>query len=185
MYDARGRTLDALKILQAELARNPDDKPTHHAMAVHLLNADAPDYERIGDHLARSFGRGDRNYESRFDLAQLYFVSGKIPACEDMFAVINSEAPEEFRRSTPRRENSFTRLLGRHTGRITSIRPGYAFIRSAAYPNDIFGHRSMSDPDAFDDLTIGDEINFKIRFNRQGPTAVDIHLGRTNKPEAS
>lgn len=37
----------------------------------------------------------------------------------------------------------------------------------------------MSDADVFDELMIGDEINFKIGFNREGPTAVDVRMGRT------
>ncbi len=178
MYDARGRSPDALKVLQAALGRSPDDRSAHHAMAIHLMNAEAPDLGVIEDHLRRSFSKGDRNYENRFDLAQLLFLSGQIPECETMFAEIDHGAPEDFRRSTPRTENVFTRRLNRYSARITSIKPGYAFLRSSAYPIDIFGHRSMSDADIFDDLMIGDEINFRIRFNRQGPTAVDVRLGR-------
>ncbi|WP_187335781.1 SIR2 family NAD-dependent protein deacylase [Novosphingopyxis iocasae] len=178
MYDARGRSPDALKVLQAALGRSPDDRAAHHAMAIHLMHAETPDLGVIEDHLRRSFSRGDRNYENRFDLAQLLFFSGQIPACEVMFAEIDHGAPEDFRRSTPRTENVFTRRLNRYSGRITSIKPGYAFLRSSAYLIDIFGHRSMSDADTFDDLMIGDEINFRIRFNRQGPTAVDMRLGR-------
>lgn len=178
MYDARGRSSDALKVLQAALGRSPDDRSAHHAMAMHLMNTETPDLGVIEDHLRRSFSRGDRNYENRFDLAQLLFLSGQVPACEAMFAEIDHGASEDFRRSTPRADNVFTRRLDRYSGRITSIRPGYAFLRSSAYPIDIFGHRSMSDADIFDDLMIGDEINFRIRFNRQGPTAVDVRLGR-------
>lgn len=50
--------------------------------------------------------------------------------------------------------------------------------RSGGYPSDLLAHRSMSDADVFDELMIGDEVNFKIRFNRQGPTAVDMQMGR-------
>ncbi len=52
-------------------------------------------------------------------------------------------------------------------------------LRSSAYPTNIFGHRSMSNTEIFDDLTIGDDIHFRIRFNREGPTAVDVKLGRS------
>jgi tetratricopeptide (TPR) repeat protein len=178
MYDARGRSADALKTLRTALGRSPDDRATHQAMAMHLMTAEMPDLALVEQHLGRSFSRGDRNYENRFDLAQLLFVAGQIPACQAIFAEIDRDAPEDFRRSTPRTENVFTRRLDRYAGRITSIRPGYAFIRSAAYPVDIFGHRSISDADVFDDLMIGDEVNFRIRFNRQGPTAVDVRMGR-------
>ena len=43
------------------------------------------------------------------------------------------------------------------------------------------GHRdgipqswAIVDPDVLDELTIGQEVNFRIRFNRGGPTAVDL-----------
>ncbi|KXV52595.1 hypothetical protein AD944_00720 [Acetobacter tropicalis] len=178
LYDARGRSLEAFKTLQAALGRSPDDRPTHHAMAMHLMNGEAPDLTQVEDHLGRSFSRGDRNYESRFDLAQLLFLSGKIEACENLFSEIEQGAPDDFRRGTSRTDNVFTKRLNRHSGRITSLRPGYAFLRSSAYPSDLLAHRSMSDADVFDELMIGDEVNFKIRFNRQGPTAVDMQMGR-------
>jgi len=182
LYDARGRSSEAFKTLQAALGRSPDDRPTHHAMAIHLMNGEAPDLTQVEDHLGRSFSRGDRNYESRFDLAQLLFLSGKIEACQTLFAEIDQGAPDDFRRATPRADNVFTKKLNRQSGRITSLRPGYAFLRSSAYPSDLFAHRSMSDADVFDELMIGDEVNFKIRFNRQGPTAVDMQLGRAAVP---
>lgn len=58
----------------------------------------------------------------------------------------------------------------------------YDLLIEHAYPRDIFAHRSMSDADVFDELMIGDEVNFRIRFNRQGPTAVDMQMGRTARP---
>lgn len=178
IYDARGRSSEALKVLRAALARNSDDRAVHHAMALHLMNGEAPDLGLVEEHLSRSFSRGDRNFENRFDLAQLLFLSGQISASQAMFAEIDADAPQEFRRSTPRMDNVFTRKLGPYSGTVSSIRTGFAFIRSAAYPVDVFGHRSMSDHDIFDELEIGGEVNFRIRFNRQGPTAVDVKPGR-------
>ena len=55
----------------------------------------------------------------------------------------------------------------------------FLFIRSGAYPKSIFAHYSCIDPDVFEDISIGREVNFRIRFNRGGPTAVDLVLGRS------
>jgi cold shock CspA family protein len=52
------------------------------------------------------------------------------------------------------------------------------FIRSGAYPNSIFAHNSTVDPDLMSDLSIGRDINFRIRFNRAGAVALNIKVGR-------
>ncbi|WP_160328022.1 tetratricopeptide repeat protein [Sphingopyxis sp. H115] len=178
MHEARGRRDDASKILREALARSPDDKPLHSAMAHHLMKLEQPDFDTVADHLRRSFTMGDRAFEQRFDLAQLLFLRGAIEDCRNLFADIDERAPDEFRKMTPRSDNVFTALLPSYRGTITSLKPSYAFIRSAAYISDIFGHRSMSDVDSFDDLSIGEEVTFRLRFNRSRPTAVDIQPGR-------
>lgn len=180
MYDARGRSPDAQKVLREALTRIPDDKAAHHAMAMHLISAESPDYDLAQDHFQRSFSRDDRNFESRFNLAQLYFLRGQIGDCQDLFAEINQNAPEDFRRMTPWTDNIFTKRLEPYLGTITGIKPNFIFIQSAAYPTDVFGHRAMSNTDIFDDLMIGDKVNFSVRFNREGPTAVNVKSGRSS-----
>lgn len=179
MYDARGRSTDAQRTLLEALARTPDDKQAHHAMASHLMSLEDVDLDLVEDHLRRSFIRGDRDFESRFDLAQLLFLKGKISDSQATFAEINQSAPDDFRKTTPRSDNHFTRRISVYSGSITSIKSQFVFIRSSAYPADIFGHRYMSNQDVFDDLMIGDDVHFRIRFNRAGPTAVDIRPGRS------
>jgi len=180
MYDVRERSREANKILCEALARSPDDKAAHHAMAIHLMTVDSPDLDLAEDHFRRSFSKGDLNFENRFDFAQLLFLRGQIGACEELFTEINQNAKEDFRRMTPRSDNIFTKRLTSYSGRITSIRPGFVFLHSSAYPTDIFGHRSMSNADLFDDLMIGDEVVFRIRFNREGPTAIEMRQGRNS-----
>ena len=179
MYDLRGRLPDAQKILREALSRTPDDKAAHHAMAMHVMCTESPDLKLAEDHFRRSFSKGDRNFQNRFDLAQLLFLRGQISPCQEMFSEIDQNAQEDFRRMTPRSDNVFTKCLAHYSGTITAIRSGFVFLRSSAYPTDIFGHRSMSNTDIFDDLMIGDEVSFRIRFNREGPTAVEIALGRS------
>ncbi len=178
MYDVRSRSSDAQRILGEALTRSPDDKAAHHAMAIHLMNGSPPDLEMAEEHLRQSYSKGDRNFENRFDLAQLLFMRGNIADCQELFEEINRNAPADFRRMTTRSDNVFTKNLPLKSGTITTIRPGFIFVHSFAYPSDIFGSRSMSSADVFDDLMIGDEVNFRIRFNREGPTAVDVKLGR-------
>lgn len=132
MYDVRGRSPDAYNILHEALARGPDDKAAHHAMAMHLMSIETPDLDLAEDHFRRSFSKGDRNFESRFDLAQLLFLRGQIDACQDLFAEISQNAPEDFRRMTPRSDNIFTSSLVPCAGTITAIKPSFIFLRVAA-----------------------------------------------------
>jgi hypothetical protein len=48
-----------------------------------------------------------------------------------------------------------------------------------AYPSRVFAHNSVVDPDVLSELSVGGVVNFRIRFNRTGPCAVDLKLGRS------
>jgi len=178
MYEARDRASDAEKVLREALARNQDDKSVHQAMAQHYVQQPNYDANLVEDHLRRSFSVEDQNFEERFNLAQFLFLRGNTQGAVDMFDVIGRKAPAGFRKVTPREENIFTSKLPRYSGAVEAVRERFMFIRSAHYPRNIFAHRSSSNPDIMDDLSIGQEVNFRIRFNREGATAVDLQLGR-------
>lgn len=181
MYESRGRTVEAGKTLKEALARSPDDKAAHEAMALHLISKADADLGLVGEHLRRSFSAGDKNYEARFNMAQLLFAAGDVAGAKTLFGEINRTAPENFRRATPLRDNQFTTRLPSATGTIQTVKESYAFIKSAAYPDDVFAHRNLSNYDVFDDLEIGQEVVFGIRFNRGGPTAVNVTPSRMRR----
>jgi cold shock CspA family protein len=114
-------------------------------------------------------------------LAQFLFLIGDLQGAVSLFEEINRRAPEGFRHLAPSKENIFTERLGRYVGRVESRRKRFLFVKSPHYPHDIFDHRSASEADTFDELEFGQEVNFRIRFNREGPTAVDIKLGRLTR----
>jgi cold shock CspA family protein len=178
MYGARNRPGDALKVLREALGRNEDDKAVHQSPAIHYLRQ--PMYERsvVEEHLRRSFAPEDHNFEARFNLAQFLFFVGDLSGAISLFQEINRRAPEGFRQIAPSKENVFTERASRYVGRVERRRERFLFVKSPHYPHDIFGHRSASEADIFDELDIGQEVNFRIRFNREGPTAVDIKAGR-------
>jgi hypothetical protein len=78
-------------------------------------------------------------------------------------------APENFRRAAPRKETVITSRLPRYSGMVESMKENFLFIRSGCYPRHIFAHYSSIDPDVLESLSIGQEANFGMRFNRQGP----------------
>jgi hypothetical protein len=133
----------------------------------------------VEQHLRSSFTVGDHNFEERFVLAEFLFYQREMAAASDLFAAIDEKAPDSFRRVAPRRESVITALLGRYSGMIEAMKPKFFFIRSAVYPNSIFAHNSFVDPDILAGLSISRDVNFRIRFNRAGPVALDIKLGRT------
>lgn len=179
MYDGRSRSDEAFKVLKEALARSPDDKQAHQAMAMHYLARGEFEAAIVEDHLRRSFSAEDHNFEARFNLAQFLFLQGEIKAADQLFGDIDKRAPEGFRRITPSRDNIFTARLPRYTGTVESLKERFLFIKSPQYMRDIFAHRSSSNPDVFDELAIGQEVNFKVRFNRQGPMAIDLQPGRS------
>jgi cold shock CspA family protein len=178
MYAARKRSGDALKVLREALGRNEDDKAVHQALAIHYLRQPKCERAVVEEHLRRSFAPEDQNYEARFNLAQFLFFVGELQGAISLFEEINRRAPEGFRQLAPSKENIFTEKSSRYVGRVETRRERFLFVKSPHYPHDIFGHRSASEADTFDELEIGQEVNFRIRFNREGPTAVDIKSGR-------
>ena len=43
-------------------------------------------------------------------------------------------------------------------------------------PTGIYAHRSAFDDCEADEIDIGQKVDFRIRFNRRGPAAVEVHL---------
>ena len=116
IYDAQGRFGDADRILNKALAREPDDKAVHQALAVHNLRQQQYDHALVEQHLRSSFSVGDYNYEARYMLAEYLFLIGKVVPAAELFDFIDKNAPENFRRMAPRKELSITSRLPRYSG---------------------------------------------------------------------
>jgi thioredoxin-like negative regulator of GroEL len=78
IYQARGRSDDAHKVLMDALNRNPDDKSVHYAIAMHYLQQSNYDQASVEHHLRKSFSTEDHNFEERYMLAQFLFLKGDI-----------------------------------------------------------------------------------------------------------
>ena len=96
----------------------------------------------------------------------------------ELFAYIDEKATDSLRKVAARRDSAISAMLGRFSGMIEGMKPKFFFIRSAAYPNAIFSHNSTVDPEVMAELSYGRDVNFKIRFNRAGPVAIDLKMGR-------
>jgi tetratricopeptide (TPR) repeat protein/cold shock CspA family protein len=178
IYEARSRDEEAEKVLKEALTRHPDDKAAHHMLALHYLRQPSFDASLVDQHLRSSFSVGDHNFEERFVLAEFFFYRGHMKDPMELFAYIDEKAPDSFRRVAARRDSVVSAVLGRFSGMIEGMKPKFFFIRSAAYPNAIFAHNSTVEPEIMSELSYGRDVNFKLRFNRAGPVAVDIKIGR-------
>jgi cold shock CspA family protein len=178
VYEAHCRSEDAQKVLMDALARNPDDKSVHQAIAMHHLQKTKYDESIVEDHLRKSFSSEDQNFEERYIYAQYLFLKGNVEGSATLFELIDRRAPESFRRTAPSKDTVITARLPRYSGTIESMKERFLFIRSGCYPRSIFAHYSYIEPDVLESLTIGQQVNFWLRFNRAGPTAVDIKLMR-------
>lgn len=85
---------------------------------------------------------------------------------------------ESFRRSGMREDNLITERLSRFAGAVETMKERFIFVRSGSYPDNIFAHHSGIAPAVLDQLDIGSDVNFRVRFNRAGPVATDVQLGR-------
>lgn len=176
IYANAGRRSDELKVLTEALDRNSEDKDVHYAMAIHLLGEDTIEKPKIVHHLGNSFQVSDSRFEPRFALAQFLFASGDVEKAVSTFAEIDKRAPKDFRRFPPKVDNEITALLPTYTGTIDSVRENNIFIRSGCYPQRIYGHRSAFEEEGSDEMEVGQQVFFRLRFNRIGPVAVRISL---------
>jgi cold shock CspA family protein len=134
----------------------------------------------VENHLRNSFSMGDHAFENRFLLAQYLFLRGDVVEAASVFDQINSKAPDNFRRTGMREDNVITARLERISGIVETMKDRFLFIRAGSYPESIFAHHSEIDPDLLDDLSVGTDVNFNVRFNRAGPIAVGMKKGRSS-----
>jgi cold shock CspA family protein len=134
----------------------------------------------VENHLKKSFSSEDQNFEERYIYAQYLFLKGDVEGSANLFDLINRRAPENFRRTAPSKDGVITARLPRYSGTIESMKERFLFIRSGCYPRSIFAHYSHIEAEILDSLSIGQEVNFFIRFNRAGATAEDIKPGASH-----
>jgi tetratricopeptide (TPR) repeat protein len=175
IYRSRDRAIDALKVLSEALSISPDDKAVNSEIARHYLVEHADDDDLIENHLRRAFSTGDGNYEGRFDLAQFLFVRGESVKAASLFDEIDAKAPPTFR-PVANRENHFTKRIAEQSGYVQSISGHMFFIRAGTYPKEILSHKLSISHGEFEDLSIGTNLRFQIRFNRKGPVAVSVTI---------
>jgi tetratricopeptide (TPR) repeat protein len=175
-YAARGDVDRAKDVLQTTLERSSDDKATHFELAKLLLRSEKDVPPRVGEHLARSYAVGDRNFEARHLYAQYLFMVGQGKSAQDLFDELDRRAPPEFRSSFNVAESAVSRRLPAYVGWVSKRDETYIFIRSSVYPKDIYANESHSAEAEWQAVRQGAEVTFRTRFKRNGPVAFDVRL---------
>lgn len=167
--DQLGKTL---QILNEGLDKFPNDKQLHLQKALLLVESAEQPSPEIEFHFKSSFGAGDNNYDARYSYAVYLFWYGKAAESKDLFEEIDRRAPLNFRTTTPKSDDSMTLKLSEYRGFVEGKKDQYFFIRFGGYPTAIFAYwRSLQTKD-YDVLNEGEELLFRIRFNRKGPVAI-------------
>lgn len=166
----------ALALLRQGLEKFPTDKSLHQAIALELLDQSDDVNTDVEYHLKSSFVAGDNNFDGRFYLAAFFFLVGKTPECSQLFTEIDEKAPASYRPQAAKFDDGITAKIQRRTGVVERRSERMFFIRIADYPSCVFAHISSLTGSNYDELAIGTEVSFDVRFNRKGPVAVNVQV---------
>lgn len=171
-----GSHTEAYQTLEKALEQFPNDKNVHLQIALLKFDMGVETAPEAEFHLKSSFGPGDHNFEARFLLAEFLFWAGRADESKKIFDEIDAKAPEKFRKQAPATDDVITSKLGEYAGTVKSPKDRFFFIRFGGYPAAIFSHMSSLVDVSFDELQVGSQVMFKLRFNRRGPVAVATWL---------
>lgn len=177
-YADRNDETRALATLVQSLERNPDDKAVHLQIAKQMLRTANADNAAISGHLVRSYTNGDNNFDARQLHAQYLFKTGAMQEAMALFDQISQSAPREWRSSTPRHDSLISAILPRYSGHVVKRDLSFLFISTSVYPRDIYAPDDGSHDADWQAIESGAEVNFKVRFARNGPIAMDVKSGR-------
>lgn len=178
-YVEKGDLVRARGILEEAITRSPDDRGAHLELAKLLLRMSEDSPTRAGQHLARSYFRGDKNFDARHLHAQYLFMVGQANEARALFAEVARDAPPEFRTISRHHDSPISARLGHYSGRVGRKDATYLFIRCAAYPDEIYGNEQDSAEEHWRALASGADVDFRIRFGRKGPVACDVRTKTT------
>ena len=168
----KGNEARALEVLSKALEKNPEDKHAHFEMAQALMAQEKPDMKDVGGHLVRSYSQGDNNFEARHLYAQWLVLTGSALEGARLFEEIDRTAPRDYRTRMPKKLSAVAAHMGAYQGRVAKKTATFAFIRSAAYVNDIYAPEAGTKE--WDGFEVGTDVAFRISFTRSGPVALAI-----------
>ena len=176
MYAAAGRVDDKLKVLREALEKARRIKPRIMHWRFIILRTRPQTFplpRRTSLDVRRSTFA---TFESEIYVSTDSFREREYSKGGRALNEINSKAPKSFRTRAPRENNVITAALPLYSGTVDSTHDQYALIRSGAYPAPIFAPRESFSEDDIGELAVGIETEFRLRFSRRGPAAVNITI---------
>jgi tetratricopeptide (TPR) repeat protein len=170
-YQAAGDLQNSKRVLDTCLHENPSSKVVHLEMG-RVLIASGDSTQAI-EHLRRSFTEGDSHYEAQFWYARELFIQGHFADATKFFSALNERAPGRFRtRAAAIVERDGLPVA--YNCHVERKEEGYAFLKLAAFPNDVFASRADSNPADWEKLNTGANAVCALAFSRRGPRAISI-----------
>jgi tetratricopeptide (TPR) repeat protein len=172
--DAAGRSEESIEILVRSLNENPTSKRLHYELALMYMKKGG-NRELISDHLRRSFTSGDQNYDAQFWYAREAFVSGNASEAEERFKSLrNANIPVQLRNVVRGIVIDDSGRAHVYLGDVISKEDAYLFIRSPAFKENIFVHRTRVAEEEWGQFKRGGRVAFTLGFSMRGPTAASI-----------
>jgi len=173
-YSDRGEEDRGLGVLHEALARDPDDKMAHLAIAKRLIMSNSQDDETIEAHLSRGFSKTDHNFDARFHYAQFLFYLRRGADAASAFQDLDRAAPSGFMSEAKKDGSVVSQRIGRINGRVVRREATYLFVHTSIYPRDIYASERFTSPEFWEQMVVGTFVTFATTFNRQGPVAINL-----------
>jgi tetratricopeptide (TPR) repeat protein len=170
-YQSQERFAEARTTLKTALDANPGERKLHYAYAELLLKVESSDANEITYHLQRSFTPGDRNYQAQLLYGRQLFINGNRTASKEIFNRLR-----EAKIGAEYRDNLQLPLQETFRGSIARIEATFCFISRDGINDRIYAHRNNVDRDAWNRLTFGSRVTFRIAFALRGEGAFDVRL---------
>ena len=176
MHREQGNLPSCIKTLEDALVHFPDDKQTHLQLALAKISYDGQPNASVEANLRSAFAIGDNNYDARFFLAEYLFWTGRTDDAQKIFDDLDRIAPSTYRTRSPRVDDEITSRLNGFSGTVVNRKERFFFIKSGSFPKPAFAFFDTLQDAEYEDLENGQKVSMKLRFNRQGPSAVGVKL---------
>ena len=150
---------------------NQNERALHFAYAKLISEMGKATGEELAYHLERSFTAGDSNYDAQIRYGRQLFLNDDLIASKKSFDQLkNIRAPAEVR------NRLLYPLPDLFQGKIVKIESSYVFIARDGLADWIYCHISDVDDTAWNQLTFGTRVSFKISFGIRGANAHSVAI---------
>lgn len=167
----------AIEVMKEALDANPGEKKLHFNMAKLLMNTKETDIDTLIYHLKRSFTKWDHNLDAQFWFAHYCYISGevdKMNEARDIFRHFRDVPMSHDYRVEIRSKITNNGTLQEFKGIIAKKEETFGSINRDGIGDSIFLHKNNIDKNDWNEIQVGDRLNFGIGFNFGGPIVISI-----------